>query len=175
MPGAARTQQADRTGEVYRYARDRMVEEQQVHFDDGDYLRVIASLRVVCESNPGDEESWGNLFWMLGNVEAFDEAWAATREFARLNPGSAEAPFHEAQFLFTKRMWAKIPAILEPAIRAEKPPRDSVSYRLLAQSYFRLGWWEDSKRVSLELLRRWPDDEIAKANVAKCDEKLKGQ
>jgi tetratricopeptide (TPR) repeat protein len=151
-----------------------MMAEQEVYFDDGDYLRVIASLRVLAEANPSDEESWSNLFWMLGNVEAYGEAWAATRKFARLNPTSAEPAFHEAQFLFSKRMWAKVPAILEPALRAEAPPKDSVSYRLLAASYFRLGWWEDSRRVSLELLKRWPADEIAKANVRKCDERLAG-
>lgn len=159
---------------MLRYARERMAAEQDYHFDQGDYPRVIANLKVAVAAVPGDEEAWSNLIWMLGNVDAEGEAWATCRDFARRNPGYAEGPFYEAQFLFAKRMWAKIPALLEPMVAADPPPRDPVSYRMLAQAYKRLEWWEDSRRVLLSLLARWPDDEKAKADLRFCDEKLAG-
>lgn len=159
---------------LFLYARARLQSEQDVAFDQGDYPRVIASLRLLAEARPRDEEVWSNLFWMLGNIEETGEAWAMMRVFERNNPKYTDATYHEAQLMYQKRAWAKVVPLLEPAIRAERPPRDSVSYRILAQSYFRLGYYEDAIRVSQALLERWPNDETAKANIRKSEDKIAG-
>lgn len=158
--------------DLFLHARSRMQTEQDVAFDRGDYPRVIASLRLLAETRPHDEEIWSNLFWMLGNVEETGEAWSLMRVFAQNNPGYADANYHEAQLMYQRRAWAKVVPLLEPAIGSKNPPRDSVPYRLLAQSYYRLKYYEDSLRVSNALLARWPDDETAKANIRKIEEIL---
>lgn len=159
---------------LFLHARDRLQSEQDVAFDQGDYPRVIASLRLLAEARPRDEEIWSNLFWMLGNIEETGEAWAMMRVFARNNAKYTDARYHEAQLMYQRRAWAKVVPLLEPALQAEIPPKDSVTYRLLAQSYYRLGYYQDSIRVSQALLKRWPDDETAKANIRKAEEKIGG-
>jgi len=109
---------------------------------------------------------------MQENVEHWAEALATYVKFKNLNAGHPDAPYPEAQFYFIKKLYAKVIPLLEPTI-ALLPHANT--FRVLAQSYERLGLLEDAKRVWTKYLSASPDDAAAKNNLNRVLKKLKGE
>jgi tetratricopeptide (TPR) repeat protein len=162
-----------RVDEIWSIAQDRMVRQNDIWFDGGDYPRIIQCLRFQHAIFPSDYDVATNLGWMLENVEEWDMALAVYIEYRNQNPNDPDAPYPEAYFYFSKRAYDKIPPLLEPTLN-KKPHPDPNTFRTLAHAYERLNLYTDAQRVWKAYLALAPNDAAAKANLAKVERKLKG-
>ena len=159
-----------RVDAIMDFANDRMSTEIDALFDDGDFPAAIGLLKVQAEAYPADYDVWTNLGWMQENVEQWDAALATYVRFDRQNPEDPDASFPEANFYFMRRAYAKVPPLLEPAIKRPVHPN---SYRVLAKAYERQGMLDDALRVYKALVVRDPTDLPAQANVRRVEAKIK--
>lgn len=148
-----------------------MLRQNDAWFKDGDYLPVIQNLEILVAVNKFDEESWSNLSWMYMNVERGDLQWVTARRFTRENPTYHDALYYEAEFLYMKKAYAKIPGLLEPVLASKGRP-DNNMFRFLAHSYNKMGYYKDSLRVWDAYIAINPADAQAKANRARVAERL---
>jgi tetratricopeptide (TPR) repeat protein len=167
----ARSQDQQRVDAIWDAADNRMSQQIDVLFNDGDFPAVVSLLSVQLELHPADYEVATNLGWMQENIQDWDEALATYVRFEKLNPNDPDRMLPEADFYFRQKAYAKIPALLEPAIRQVKHPHPNV-YRLLAHAYEREKLYGDAKRVYLAYLAVAPNDMAAKANLAKVEKQL---
>lgn len=156
---------------IYGSMRERIVSQTDHWFDDGEFPRCIHLLRFHNEYEPNDFEVATNLGWLLESTEQWDEALATYVRYKVRNPSDIDASYPEANFYFMKKVYAKVPPLLEPTI-AKKPHPNA--YRILAHSYEKLGLLSDSKRVWDRYLKIAPDDGAAKRNRERVTEKLRG-
>ncbi|HRK21413.1 MAG TPA: hypothetical protein PLX06_06375 [Fimbriimonadaceae bacterium] len=163
---------SQRLNAIWRHVYDRMEKQNDAWFDQGDFPRCIQSLRLMNSVFPTDYESATSLGWLLESTEQYDEALIAYIKFGKDNLGHPEGPYPEANFYFMRRLYAKVPALLEPTIKQKPHPN---SYRILAHSYEKLGLLADSKRVWDTYIELSPDDGAAKNNRARVEKKIKGE
>ena len=76
--------------------------------------------------------------------------------------------------MFAKKLYAKVPALLEPLI-SKTPPPDPNAFRFLAHSYNKMGYYEDALRVWDAYIKIKPKDLQAIANRKGVAEKMKKQ
>jgi Tetratricopeptide repeat. len=119
--------------------------------------------------DPHDYETVTDLGWMLGNIQREDEEVELYRQYRLRYPEDKEAPYPEAEFYFRKKQYDKVIPLLEPVIGKKPHPN---SYRMLAHSYDRTGRLEDARRVWQTYLQLHPDDETAKKNLRRVEEKI---
>lgn len=161
--------QDQRQQTIWNAAHNRFVDQLDYWFEDGDYPRCIQLLRVLNDIEPGNYEIATDLGWLLESIEEPDAALAIYVRFRKENPTDPDATFPEANFYFKKKIYAKVPALLEPALNQKPHPN---SYRLLGHSYERMGLLADSKRVWTLYLSVNPNDEPAKNNLRRVTEKI---
>jgi tetratricopeptide (TPR) repeat protein len=160
---------ASRVDRIMDFANDRMSTQIDAMFDDGDFLAVISLLRLQAEQYPSDYDVWTNLGWMQENVQAYDAALATYVRYKRQNPQDPDANFPEANFYFMRKLYAKVPPLLETAIKGPCHPN---CFRILARAYEQQGMLSDSLRVYKALTVRDPKDLTAKANVKRVEGKI---
>lgn len=148
---------------------DRLSTQADAWFEDGEFPRALQLLRVHYELVPNDYEVATNLGWMLENTEQFDEALAVYVRYKNENPKDPDGTFPEANFYYMKKLYAKVPALLEPSI-PRKPHGNS--YRILAHSYERLNMFKDSVRIWDIYIRLNPNDEAARNNRKRVASKM---
>ncbi|HWD37431.1 MAG TPA: tetratricopeptide repeat protein [Fimbriimonas sp.] len=171
LSGAALAQSGSRVAEIWSAANDRILTQQDIWFNDGDFPADIQLLRVEAEKWPADYDVWTNLGWMEENVEDWDGALATYVRYRRQNPNDPDAALPEADYYNRKRLYAKIPALLEPAIKHKCHPNN---FRVLAHAYENQKMYSDAVRVWKTYLQRDPNDGAAKRNLARCEKKLSG-
>ena len=152
---------------------DRVATQTDVWFEDGEYPRVVQILRIMTALSPSHYETVTNLGWMLENVEKWDEALAVYVKFRKDNAGHPEAYYPEANFYFMRKLYSKVPPLLEPSLKMKLKPHAN-SYRILGLSYERLGFLADAKRVFKLIIERDPNDGTAKANLNRVEKKIQG-
>jgi tetratricopeptide (TPR) repeat protein len=163
----------DRMKVILQSFANRVSQQNDIWFDDGEFPRVIQLLRISFALNPSDYDIATNLGWMQENVERWDQALLTYIRFRRANPNDPEAYYPEAYLYFKKKMYAKVPALLEPTLKMSTKPHAN-TYRTLALSYERSGLLSDAKRVWLQLIERDPKDDNAKGNLKRVEQKLAG-
>jgi tetratricopeptide (TPR) repeat protein len=163
----------ERMDAIWRAAYARMEKQNDYWFDEGDFPRIIHSLRLMNSVFPEDYEAATNLGWLLESTDQNDEALVVYIRFAKENPDNPDAAYPEANFYFMKRAYAKVPPIVEPSIKG-RPPHPN-SFRILAHAYEKLGMFKDSLRVWNALLALTPNDQAAKLNQRRVENKLKGE
>jgi tetratricopeptide (TPR) repeat protein len=156
---------------IWGYANQRLVEQSDVWFDDGEFPRTIQLLRIHHALEPADYEIVTNLGWLLESTEAHDEALATYVGFRKNRPEDPDAAYPEAYFYFSKRAFAKVPPLIEPTLAGRPHPN---SFRILAHSYERLNLLKDSQRVWKMYLELMPDDGAAKVNLQRVERKIRG-
>lgn len=167
----AQTASTARVDAIWAAANDRLQRQIDVWFDGGDFPTVIQLLRVQFALFPADYDVATNLGWMQENIEDWSGALATYISYRKLNPQDPDGPLPEAEFYFRKKAYAKVPALLEPAIAGAKHPHPN-AYRTLAHSYEKQNLFAEAKRVYLAYLSWQPDDLTAKANLARVEKKL---
>jgi tetratricopeptide (TPR) repeat protein len=159
----------NRVDAIMDLANSRMSTQIDAMFDDGDFPASIALLRLQAEMYPADYDVWTNLGWMEENVEAWDSALATYVRFKRQNPKDPDASLPEANFYFNRKLYAKVPPLLETTIKGKCHPN---AYRILARSYEKQDMLTDAVRVYKALTVRDPEDGAAKANLKRVEGKL---
>ena len=160
-----------RINQIWGAANDRLSRQADAWFEDGDFPRVVQLLRMHNQVEPSNIEIATNLGWMLENVELREEALAVYIALRRQNPNDPDAAFPEANFYFMKKVYAKVPPILEPTMKG-RPHANN--YRILAHAYERMKMLADSKRIWELYISIDPNDEAAKANLSRVAKKLGG-
>lgn len=158
-----------RLQKIWQSAEKRMTAQSNLWFKDGDYPKVIQLLKVRVEVFPTDYNTVTDLGYMLESTQKPDEALALYVRFRQANPSNPDAAFPEANFYFARKLYAKVPPLLEPSLTKRPQPN---AYRILAHSYERLGLLSDSKRVWEAYIKTAPEDGAAKANLRRVADKL---
>lgn len=168
--GAAQGKTPDRTDAIMDEANSRLSTQIDVLFDDGDFPAVIQLLKFQAEMFPADYDVWTNLGWMEENVQAYDAALATYVRYKRNNAATdPDAALPEATFYFNRHLYAKVPPLMEPAIKGKCHPN---AFRILARAYEKQGMLTDSARVYKALTVRDPSDGAAKANLKRIEDKI---
>ena len=172
LPSVSQEAKSGATDRILSSARDRMVRQNDAWFHEGVFLPVIQNQEILVALDPNDEETWSVLSWMYQNIEDPGSQWVTTRRFAQANPTYVDAKYYEAEFLFAKKMYAKVPSLLEPLVKSDPPP-DANVFRFLAHSYNRMGYYEDALRVWDAYLKSHPNDGQAKVNRQRVADTIK--
>lgn len=159
-----------RVGQIWGAATNRMIDQQDIWFEDGDYLPSIQVLKLEAEKWPADYDIWTNLGWMEENVEEWDQALATYVRYRRQNPKDPDAALPEADYFNRKRLFSKVPELLEPEIKYPNCHRNN--FVILARAYREMKMYADAVRVWKTLLKRSPNDGPAKHNLQEDSQKL---
>lgn len=159
----------NRVNQILNATYDRVNRQVDVWFEDGDYPKCIQTLRIMNALWPEDYEVATNLGWLLTSCERDDEALSVYVRYRVQNPKEADSPFPEANYYFLKRLYAKVPPLLEPSLKLNPHAN---SYRILAHSFERMGMLRDSLRIWEKYLQRFPKDEAGKNNRKRVQDKL---
>lgn len=158
----------DRLNEIWTHAQNRVVEEVDAAFEDGEFPKVISVLKVNYADNPRDYDNATNLGWMLENVEEYDQAEAFYKQFIVDNNNHVEAIYTLGNFYSMRRRYDDAIKTLEPTIQNAVHAN---SFRVLAKAYERVKKYSDAIRIWELQLKKWPDDGPAKANIDRVKKK----
>ncbi len=156
--------ESGRLGEIFDAYQDRMTDQIDNDFEEGDFPRIINLLKVQADTNRSGYDTWTDLIWMLGNVELYDEQISTARLFRTYNPANSEAWYPEAEIYFLKRSSLKVIPIMEEALKLPGRHHPN-SFRILALSWTRLGFKSEAIRVWETMLKEYPDDERARTQL----------
>jgi len=155
--------------EVWLGATEVLDQKTNEYFSAGEFDSLLPLLKMRYEIDPSSYDFVTDLGWILGSTDRPDEELAYYVRFRRENVGYANSALPEAQFYFLKKVYAKVPPLLEGSLTNESHPNN---YRILANSYEKLGQFKDSKRVWEIYLAIAPSDGQAKANLKRVKQKL---
>lgn len=162
------------TNEILSAAYQRLGDQRDYWFNDGEFPLSTHSLRFQVEWTPHDYDLVTSMGWMYGNMEMHGLEIATYQHFRDRFPEDPEAHYPLAEFYFKKRAYAHVVAILEPSMKLGTKPHAN-SYRLLAHSYDRLGYFQQSVAVWDTYIKLAPDDKAAVLNRDKTRKKLGGK
>jgi tetratricopeptide (TPR) repeat protein len=165
---AAAQSSQERIDAIWAIATNRMIAQQNAWFEDGDFLACISVLGLEAKKWPKDYEIWTNLGWMQENVEEWDDALTTYDSYRKLNPQEPDNSLPEAQFYYMRKQYAKVPSLLESAIKRPCHPNN---YRILAWSYERMKKYSDAVRVWKVYLGTGANDAVAKRNLARDEQR----
>lgn len=169
--GLAKPQGGARIDRIWAAAEQRFVMQSNSWWDDGDFLRCIQLLRFQAELRPENYEIVSNLGWMLGNVEAYGEELATYLRYKSNKDAGLDANYPLASYYYTKKLYAYVPPLIEPLMAKKLEPN---YYRMLANSYEKMGYLSDSERVWKVYLAHGVEDGQAKANLSRVQSKIMG-
>ncbi len=155
--------------EVWLGASEVIEENVNNWFTDGEFERCIPLLKIRFEADPANYDWVTDLGWMLASSEHPDEELAYYIRFRRENAGDLDCALPEAQFYFLKKVFAKVPPLLEGTLVDRSHPNN---YRILANSYEKLGQYKDAKKTWEAYLKISPNDGQAKVNLQRVINKL---
>lgn len=158
------------TKRVMEAADQALATQLDIYFDGGDFPRTIELLRARYELHPTSYERATDLGWMLENLERYDQALAVYARYRREATADPNRSLPEADFYFRKKLYPRIPALLEPAVGHSGVHPNL--YRVLAHSYDRLGQFADSVRVWEIYIKLQPEDGAAKLNRDRVKAKI---
>lgn len=164
----------DRMNRIWRAHENRMDDQSNRWFEDGDFPQNVDQLRYRTSLWPEDYERLTDLAWMYGNLRQHGKALEVMIAFRLANPTRADAAYPEAEWYFRQKSYAKVIAILEPVIGFEQPIQPN-GFRILAHSYERLGFFRDSLRVWDLYIGLNPEDAAAKVNRERVAKKQSGE
>lgn len=172
LPAAATLAQDARQEAIFSAFDSRVVNQIDAWFSDGDFPRCINFLQINHELKPFDYEVTTDLGWMLGNIERPDQELQVYIDYRKAYPNYKDAALPEATFYFLKKMYDKIPAILEPKMDMKPHPNN---FRVLAHAYEKTGRLAESKATWEKYIKLMPSDDTAKNNLNRVIKKLKEQ
>ena len=162
-PAKVATQAEGALGEILDEFTDSVLRQQDAWFQDGEFTSVTQSMRFVHAIYPKDQGTISNLGWMLSNLGRHHEAWWLYRTTRMQDPKNPELAYHEAEFLFIRRAYADVAAILQAPYLTKQPAHPNL-FRMLATSYRRLQMLQDALDVYDSYLKLVPSDAAAKRN-----------
>ena len=163
-----------RLDSIWYAATNRMSQQCDLWYKHGEYLRCIQLLKIETAILPYDFESVSLLGWFQQSTDDEAGELATYVNYRKMNPGDPLGPYLEAMYYYRKKLYAKVPPLLEPLLK-QQPPPDANVYRELAHCYEDMDLLADSKRVWEAYLAVSPNDPAAKKNLERVEKKLKGE
>lgn len=167
LSGAAFAQ--DRVDEIWTHATNRLADQLDQTFEDGDFPFVISMLRVSFADEPKNYDVATNLGWMLENVREWRQAEDFYKQFLADNPGNPEAAYPLGFFYYMRKQHVDAIKVLEPTLKNAVHPN---TYRVLAKCYEREKKYSEAIRVWELQIKKWPSDLPAKANIDRVKKKM---
>lgn len=171
---AQKVTEQQRLDSIWYAATNRISQQTDLWYAHGQYLPCIQLLKIETSILPYDFDSVSLLGWFQQSTDDEPGELATYVEYRRTNPGDPMGAYLEAYFYFRKKLYAKVPPLLEPLIK-ETPHPDASIYRELAHCYEDMNLLADSKRVWEAYLAFAPNDAAAKNNLTRVEKKLKGE
>ncbi|MEA2552719.1 MAG: hypothetical protein QOJ65_895, partial [Fimbriimonadaceae bacterium] len=109
-----------RLDSIWYGATERMSQQVDAWYGSGDYLRCIQLLKLETAIFPYDFDNTDLLGWFQESTDDEPGAIATYIAFRANNPNDPDGPYMEAAYYFRKRLYAKVPPLLEPIV-AQKP------------------------------------------------------
>ncbi len=167
---SAQAPDPNRMSALWQAADERLTTQYDDWFKVGDYPRIVSALQYLHEFEPTDYETLTNLGWMLENIDRSDEALALYIDYRKKNPHIEDAEFPEVNFYYSRKLYTKVPQLVEPKIAAKQSGPFAI--RMLAHAYEKMNLLSDSQRAWNEYLAISPSDLAAKANLKRVEKKL---
>lgn len=172
-PCLAQEAESSRVDAIWNAVAVRIERQNDQWFKDGEFPRIVQSLKFELEMFPNDYDIVTNLGWMLENIEEWGDALAIYVRYRRLRPNDPEAVYPEAEFYYKRKAYEKVPPLLEPSLKMESTPHPN-TFRVLAHSYERMNLYADAVRIWKLYLKIDPSDGPAQVNLKKVEAKLRG-
>jgi predicted Zn-dependent protease len=134
------------------------------YYHDGDYEKVTKLLRTYAKQHPDDPVISNNLAWMLFNTGKEPDSIVESLRFVRDNPNSEVGKIQLAQQFFTRKLYNRIPRILEPIIATTKAQN---AFVMLGRAYEELGMLRSALRVHELRVKVFPNDANGRKNLEK--------
>src|SRR5436305_957119 len=131
LASAQHATEQQRLDSIWYAATNRMAQQSDLWYKHGDYLRSIQLLKIETTIFPYDFDSVSTLGWLQGSTDDEAGELATYVNFRHHNPADPDGPYLEAQYYYRKKLYAKVPPLLEPLIRMKPHPHPNV-YRELA-------------------------------------------
>ncbi|MEO7453142.1 MAG: hypothetical protein ABIV13_00085 [Fimbriimonadales bacterium] len=139
------------------------------YYHEGNYEKVTELLKAYAKQHPQDDVISNNLAWMLFNVGKEPESIVESLRFVRDNPKNENGRVQLAQQYFTRKLYTRVPRILEPIIGATK---NQNAFVMLGRAYEELGMLKSALRVHEARVKQFPDDPAGKRNLEKVKQMI---
>jgi tetratricopeptide (TPR) repeat protein len=139
------------------------------YYHEGNYPKVTELLRVYAKQHPDDDVISNNLAWMYFNIGKEPESMLESLRFVRDNPKNENGRIQLAQQYFTRKLFARVPRVLEPIMAATKHP---YAFVMLGRAYEELGMLKSALRIHEARVKMFPDDESGKKNLEKVKQMI---
>jgi len=163
-----------RLDSIWYAATNRISQQCDLWYSKGEYLRCVQLLKLETAMLPYDYDSTSLLGWFQQSTDDEAGELATYVAFRKNNPADPLGPYLEAFYYYRKKLYAKVPPLLEPLIKRSPHP-DANIYRELAHCYEDMNLLADSKRVWQAYLAVAPTDSAAQRNLDRVEKKLKGE
>src|SRR5687768_5097241 len=90
------------------------------YYHEGNYEKVAELLQVYAKQHPDDDVISNNLAWMYFNIGKEPESLLESLRFVRDNPKNENGIVQLAQQFFTRKLFSRVPRILEPIMATTK-------------------------------------------------------
>jgi hypothetical protein len=162
----------ERANAIYENYKQRLTSTMDRYYHDGQYWTCIGYLRVRLGAAPADSHLSSDLVWMYGNVGEHDLAVAQAVRYRASYPTDAVAAEAEATIYRNRKLWERMPPILEPVLQFAVTPN---AFVLCAQAYEELGMLRQALRVLELRLQKIPSDLTAVKNRERIKKLLEGK
>jgi len=139
------------------------------YYHSGDWEKVEKLLRTYAKQHPDDPDISNSLAWMLFNNGNEPASLVEGIRFVRENPTSDLGKIQLATQYFQRKLFSRVPPLLEPLVATTKEPNVFV---MLGRSYEVLGLLKSALRVHEARVKLFPDDAPAKKNLEKVKQMI---
>lgn len=146
---------------AYDREMDRLIDK---YFHEGNFEKATKLLETYAKQHPDDVDISANLAWMYFNLGNDAASMLESHRFVRDNPRNERGKIQLAQQYFTRKLYTRVPAILEPIMAGT---RQINAFAMLGRAYEEIGMLKSALRVNEHRLKVYPDDATAKHNVEK--------
>jgi len=159
--------------EIWSHADTRMEIQGDHWFKNGDFPRAAHLVRFRFQLNPANYDRLTDLGFLLKSMHMYDQELAIYVMFRlKMVAKDPDAAFPEANFYFERKMYAKVPPLLEPTMASSTTPHRN-TFSILARSYEKQGLLGKAVSVWKRFLTKVPNDPTALANVNRIEKKQK--
>lgn len=152
--GETRAQAATQVDGITERVLDRLFEQGDRYWHQGDYNRIVALTRVAVEADPRAVESYANaayLLWSQGDAPGAD---AFLRMGVKRNPGRYDLYTEMGQHLFRTKRYSDALPYLKSGTRYKNAP--APAWSSLAHCYERVGRLNDALATWRQIVKRFP-------------------
>jgi tetratricopeptide (TPR) repeat protein len=155
------------------FVLDRIAEQIDKYWHAGKWDQCIRLLHQNIEIDPTDTEAYTDLGWVLANLNRDAEAVAAYQSGIAANPKSFDIPHHFGMFYSRRKKYEQAIEQFRTAVRNGAP---RMWQHMLPDTLEQAGRKQEALDEWRELLKRFPDDPMAKQRIKALEKALeKGQ